>query len=145
MFLGAQVRNKKKKHTKNTQTKSQKIVSCITHAKEAHLTDQTDQRSYDTDVPAPGPTRQCTREGRWAKTARGGRPNYGFGRTPLKPVQVHFGGKLLLILLMAVWHVSMYEDCGNQPPQAIKGASHTTHHTHHLKASLSHSLVTCTP
>ena len=29
------------------------------------------------------------------------------------PVQVHFGGKADLILLMAVWHVSMYEDGGN--------------------------------
>ena len=69
----------------------------------------------------------------------------GSAEPPLKPVQVHFGGKLPLILVMAVWLVSMYEDGGNQPPQAIKGASHTTHHTHHLKASLSHSLVTCTP
>ena len=38
---------------------------------------------------------------------------------PLKPVQVHFGGKAVLILLMAVWYVSMYEDGGNRPPQAI--------------------------
>ena len=35
------------------------------------------------------------------------------------PVQVCFGGKSDLILLMAVWHVSMYEDGGNRPPQAI--------------------------
>ena len=35
------------------------------------------------------------------------------------PVQVYFGGKADLILLMAVWHVSMYEDGGNRPPQAI--------------------------
>ena len=35
------------------------------------------------------------------------------------PVQVHFGEKADLILLMAVWHVSMYEDGGNRHPQAI--------------------------
>ena len=44
---------------KNTKKKSQKIASCVTHAKEAHLTDQTDQWSPGTDVPTPGPTRQC--------------------------------------------------------------------------------------
>ena len=35
---------------KNTQTKSQKITPCITHAKEAHLTDQTDQPKFGTHV-----------------------------------------------------------------------------------------------
>ena len=51
-------------NTKNTHTKSQKIASCVTHAKEAHKPDQTDQRSPGTDVPTSGPTRQCTRERR---------------------------------------------------------------------------------
>ena len=37
----------------------------------------------------------------------------GPAEPPLKPVQVHFGGKAVLILLMVVWHVSMYEDGGN--------------------------------
>ena len=60
-------------------------------------------------------------------------------------VQVHFGGKADLILLKSVADVSIQGDGGNQPIQAIKGASSLSHHTHHLKASLSHSLVTCTP
>ena len=37
--------------------------------------------------------------------ARGGKvgpAEPGFGQTPLKPVQVHFGGKAVLILLMVV-------------------------------------------
>ena len=65
----------------------------------------------------------------------------GSAEPTLAPVQVHFGGKLDPILLKAVWHVSMYEDGGNRPPQAIKGASHTTHHAHHLEKPLSHSLL----
>ena len=70
---------------KNTQTKPQKIASCVTYPKEAHLTDQTDQPSPGTDTSAPGPTRQCTIEGRWVEVARWGRPNHGFDRP-------HFGG-----------------------------------------------------
>ena len=49
----------------------------------------------------------------------GVRPNQGFGRTPLKPVQVHFGGKAVLILLKTVLCVSMYSFGGNRPIQAI--------------------------
>ena len=90
------------------QTKLQKIASYVTHAKEAQKPDQTDQQSPGTDVPTPGPTRQCTREGQWPEAARWGQPNHGFGRTPLKPVQVHFGGKAVLILLKAVDDVSIF-------------------------------------
>ena len=43
--------------------------------------------------------------------ARGGK--VGSAEPRQAPVQVHFGGKSNLILLMAVWHVSMYEDGGN--------------------------------
>ena len=93
---------------KNTQTKSQKIMSCVTHAKETHLIDQTDQQSPGTDVSTSGPTRQCTREGLWAEEARWGWPNQGFGRTPLKPIQVHFGEKVVLVLLKAVDDVSIF-------------------------------------
>ena len=78
--------------------KPQKIASYVTYPKEAHLTDQTDQRSPGTDIPTPWPTRQCTREGWWAEAVRWGRPNQGFDRTPLKHVQVHFGGRSGLIL-----------------------------------------------
>ena len=75
----------------------------------------------------------------------------GAGRThgstepALAPVQVHFGGKSDLILLKAVMNVSMYKLGGNRPQGVIKGASHHSHNTQHLKASFSHSLVTCTP
>ena len=127
------------------QTKSQKIASCITHAKEAHLTDQTDQGSPGTDVPTLGPTKQCTREGRWAEEAWWGRLNQGLGRTPPEarpgafwreassdPPEV--GGQC--------FHTKRWRELTSQ---AIKGASPLSHHTHHLKASLSHSLVTYTP
>ena len=114
---------------KNTQTKSQKIASCVIHAKEAHLTDQTDQRSPGTDVPTPGPTKQCTREGRWAEEVWGGRLNQGLGRTP---PEAHPG---------AFWR-----EASSDPPkvggqcfhtrrwreptsQAIKGVSTLTPHT----------------
>ena len=131
-----------KENTKNTQTKSQKIASGITHVKEAHLTDQTDQRSPGTNIPTSGPTRQCTKERRWPEVARWGRPNQGFGRTPPE-------GRL-----GALWredHSDSPEggcECfhvylgGNRPQGAIKGASLHTLNAHHLKASLSHSLVT---
>ena len=49
--------------------------------------------------------------------ARGG--NVGPAEPGQAPIQEHFGGKADLILLMAVWHVSMYEDGRNRPPQAI--------------------------
>ena len=67
---------------KNTQAKSQNIVSCVARAKEAHLTVQTDQPSPGTDHLTSGPTKQCTKEGRWPEAARWGWPNQGFGRTP---------------------------------------------------------------
>ena len=66
---------------KNTQTKSQKIASCVTHTKEAHLTDQTDQLDPGTDIPTSGPTRQTHEERRWPGVPRWDQPNPWFGRT----------------------------------------------------------------
>ena len=73
MFSGAQVRNKTKTQWIRRQ-KTQTIVSCITWAKEAHKPDQTDQPSPGTDHLTSGPTRQCTREGRWPEAVTRGRP-----------------------------------------------------------------------
>ena len=59
----------------------------------------------------------------------------GAGRTPgsaepaLVPIQVHFGGKTMLILLKAVLSVSMYSFGGNRPIQTIKEDSPHTPHT----------------
>ena len=73
MISGAKIRNKKKTQRIRRQ-KSQMIASCVTHAKEAHKPDQTDQPSPGTDHLISGPTRQCTREGQWQMVPRGGRP-----------------------------------------------------------------------
>ena len=53
------------------------------------------------------------------------------GKPTLKAVPVHFGGKLDLILLKSVWHVSMYRDGGNRPQTLLRGLppltlTHTT-------------------
>ena len=68
---------------KNTQMKRQKITSCITQAKEAQQTDQTDHPSLGTDYLTRGPTDQSPRRRRWREAAQGGRPNQGFGRPHL--------------------------------------------------------------
>ena len=48
---------------KNTQMKSQKITSCITHTKEAHLTDQTDQLDPAPTYQHQGPPGRHTKKG----------------------------------------------------------------------------------
>ena len=73
---------------------------------------------------APAPTYQLQGPpGSVPEKDGGQRRQGGVGRTKGSAgqahVQVHFGGKADLILLMAVWHVSIYEDGGNRPPQAI--------------------------
>ena len=45
--------------------------------------------------------------------ARGG--TGGSADPTWKPLPLNFGGKADLILLMAVWHVSMFRDGGNRP------------------------------
>ena len=144
MISGALVRNKKKIRRIRRQ-KSQTIASCVTQAKEAHKPDQTDQQSPGTDHLTSRPTRQCTRERRWPEPPKWGRPNPWFGRTwtDAGPGALWWedhsdppeGG-------YERFHVYLG---GNRPQGAIKGASHSSHHTHHLKASLSHFLVTFAP
>ena len=95
---------------KNTQAKSQNIASCVAREKEAHLIDQTDQPSPGTDHLTSGPTRQCTREGRWQMVPRGG----GSVDPTCQPFRLSFGGKLDPILLKAVDHISIQEDGENR-------------------------------
>ena len=101
MFSGAQVRNKKKTRRIRRQN-HRRLYPCVRQAKEAHQTDQADQPSLGSDYLTRGPTDQSPRR------TGGERRHRGVGRIPgsaeptLKPVQVHFGGKAVLILLMAV-------------------------------------------
>ena len=73
--------------------KLQKITSCVTHATEAHLTDQTDQRS-PRHQPFDIRTHQAVYQRR--TVARGG--EVGPAELAMLPVQMHFGGKIDLIL-----------------------------------------------
>ena len=117
---------------KNTQTKSQKIATCITRAKEAHLTVQTDQPSPGTDHLTSGPTRQCTGGRRWPEAAIGVWP------TPHGRLRLSFGGNVVLILQKAVVNVPIIVDGGNRPLELYKGPPHTLSMHHH---SSLHSLV----
>ena len=97
--------------------------------KEAHKPDQTDQRSPGTDHLTSGPTRQCTKERRWPKPPKWGRPNPWFGRT-----WTDAGPGVLWREDHSDPPEGGYERFhvylgGNRPQGAIKGASHTTHHT----------------
>ena len=78
--------------------------------KEAHKPDQTDQPSPGTDYLTSGPTEQRTSKGRWLVAPRGGSAD-----ATRQPNRLSFGGKLDLILLRSVRHVSMYRDGRNQP------------------------------
>ena len=66
-----------------------------------------------------------------ARGGKVGRLNQGFGRTPLKAIQVHVGGKFDLVLLKAVMNVSMYKLGGSRPQGLYKGppTTLTTHTT----------------
>ena len=78
------------------------------------MSEQSDKQSPSTDVCKIGTHLSVTQ---MKTVVRGSK--VGPAEPPLKPVQVHFGGKAGLILLMVVWHVSFYEDGGNRPPQDI--------------------------
>jgi hypothetical protein len=54
-----------------------------------------------------------------ARGAKVGLAKVGLVEPALAPVQVHFGGKAVLILLKAVLSVSMYSFGGNRSIQAI--------------------------
>ena len=131
MISGAQVWNKRKTRRIPRQ-KLQTIASCVTHAKKAHKPDQTDQPSPSTDHLTLGPTRQRTREGRWKMA-----PRWGSADPTWQPPRLSFGGKLVLILLRSIRHVSMYSFGGNRPQALYKGPPTTLSLTHHLEASLS--------
>ena len=133
-FAGTHTQNKGKTSTRRN-INTQKTSSCVTLARWAHLTKKTNVQSPGTDIHKMGPTWQCL--GREA--APRGQPNHWFGRNIPEAVQVHFGGKILLILLKAVPSVSISNSGGNRPLWAIKGAS-LTPSTHTTKLSNSSSL-----
>ena len=87
-FAGTHMRNKEeisKRHNRNTQN----IAACVTHPKEAHLTEQTDQPRPDTANPEQGAHKECTGK-RWAQTASVRVwPNPWMGRPPYEAVQAH--------------------------------------------------------
>ena len=67
LIAGTQVGNNMKthrRHNKNTQN----IAVCVTHPKEAHLTEQTKKPRPGTANPEQGANKECTSQ-RWAQTA----------------------------------------------------------------------------
>jgi len=100
---------------KKTQKKTHKITSCITHPKEAHMSEQIDVPSPSTDVSKIGTHLVVTQMKTGAKVARWGQSTPWIGRPPLPqlPIQVHFGGKPDLILPRLVASVSMWGDGKN--------------------------------
>ena len=88
LIAGPQVKNNMKtrrRHNRNTQN----IAACVTHPKEAHLTEQTDQPRPGTANPEQGAHKECTGQ-RWAQTASVGVwPNPWIGRPSTEAVQAH--------------------------------------------------------
>ena len=88
LIAGTQVGNNMKtrrRHNRNTQN----IAAYVTHPKEAHLTEQTDQPRPGTINPEQGAHKECTGQ-RWAQTTSNGVwPNPWMGRPPTKAVQDH--------------------------------------------------------
>ena len=82
------MRNKEemsKRHNRNTQN----IVVYVTHPKEAHLTEQTDQPRPGTANPKQGAHKEWIGQ-RWAQTASVGVwPKPWMGRPPSEAVQPH--------------------------------------------------------
>ena len=125
---------------KNTQTKSQKIASCVTHAKEADLTDQTDQRSPDADVPTSVPTRQIPEKD------SGQRRQGGAGRTMVRPNPPWFPARCILAgdqVLCFRGRLGMFpckELAGTDLKHYIRGLPPLSLSlSHHLEKPLSHS------
>ena len=135
LIAGAQVGNNMKtrrRHNRNTQN----ITVCITHPKEAHLTEQTDQPRPGTANPEQGAHKECTGQ-RWAQTASNGvRPNPWMGRPLQRQFSLIFVGKIDLILQKAVISVPALISPRNRPIRTIKGASLTPLNTHHQGAML---------
>ena len=139
MISGAKIRNKKKTQRIRRQ-KSQTIVSCVTRAKEGPQT-----KPNRPTKPRHRPSDIKTHQAVYQRRSVGIGAKGGSADPTWQPPRLSFGGKLVHILLKAVWHVSIQGDGRNRPQALYKGPPTTRSHTHHLKASLSHSLVTCTP
>ena len=81
LIAGTQVENNMKtrrRHNRNTQN----IAACVTHPKEPHLTEQTDQPRPSTVNPEQEAHKVCTGQ-RWSQTALVGVwPNPWIGRPP---------------------------------------------------------------
>ena len=88
LIAGTQVGNNMKtcrRHNRNTQN----IAACITHPKEAHLTEQMDQPRPGTVNPEQEAHKECTSQ-RWAQTTLVGVwPNPWMGRSPTEAVLAH--------------------------------------------------------
>ena len=92
LIAGTQVRNNMKtrrRHNRNTQN----IAACVTHPKEAHLTEQTDQPRPGTTNLEQGAHKECIGQ-RWAQTASVGVwPNPWMGRPPTEAIRAHLWGE----------------------------------------------------
>ena len=87
------------------------IASGVTHAREAHKPDQTNQPTKPRHRPSDIRTHQAAYQR--GTVARGGKR--GLADPTWKALMLIFGTKLDLILPMVVWHVSMFRDGGNRP------------------------------
>ena len=129
---------------KNMQMKSQNIASCVTQAKEAHQTKQTDHPSPDTDYLTRGPTSQCPRQRRWRKAVGWSRPTQGFGRTPPASRPDAFWREISSDPLEVGYECFHVKGWREPTSTTIRGASHhSLKHTSLGEASLS-LIVTCT-
>ena len=105
----------------------------------------TNQTKLTNEAPAPmyqhqGPLGSVPEKDGGQRWQGGAGRTKGSAEPPLNPVQVHFCGKVPLILLMVVWHVSMLKMAGTDLHKLYKGPliPLTTHTT---GRPLSHTLL----
>jgi hypothetical protein len=92
LIVGTQVGNNMKTR-KGCRRNTQKILSCVTLTKEAHLIEQTDQPRPGTMNPKQEAHKECTGQ-RWAQTTLVRVwPNPWIGRPPTEAVQAHLWRK----------------------------------------------------
>src|SRR6185503_12066623 len=96
----------------NTQTKSQTIASGVTHTKEGPQT-RPNRPTKPRHRPSDIRTHQAVYQRR--TVANGGKG--GSADPTCQPFPLIFGGKLDLILPMAVWHISLFRDGRNRPQE----------------------------
>ena len=88
LIAGTQVGNNMKTRRRHNRY-TQNIAACVTHPKEAHLTEQTDRPRPGTANPEQGAHKECTAQ-RWAQTASEVVwPNPCIGRPTTEAVQAH--------------------------------------------------------